>query len=1005
TGDYLRNTTALMPSDSAYTFMAVGSDEDTGLGYRKIFGSEGLVDYFGLYKQGGATNDNGWIPYAIGGQARSAPFIGDRGSMGKGTKYSAAGGANGYWNGSNFTSDSRTQHIQPQIVGFMSLNSATTDPFYTWTDGWKEDPNWSPIVDGLVFRNQFFTQTSIGADVTVELWKGRIPEFLVYNRQLSDAEMAQVNSYLAIKYGVTLGQGNGHVGVNGNNYNYVDSSGTVIWDATANATYSNDIAGIGRDSASALNQKQSQSINGDDPVIISLGTPAATNAANSNTFSANKSYLIWGNDDGEVSYGTSYSPISFSPTAGYFRMDRVWKVQETGTITNVTVQAAGEHLLVSSDPTFASGVTEIVMNGGRATVDFSDGQYFTFGATAAAPGGVAANLTAWYKAGQGIEGGGAAVADGAGVDTWYDQSLNGNDLFQSTATLQPEWLADNGKFNFNPTVTFVPNAYLGGEFPTAQWDNPDGTIYVIYNQQTVKTGWRAMIDFGLTANDTNNPQFGMSDNNRIATWMDGFDRDNTNWTPQVDETRLIGYDWQFDVGGHSYYFDGESFTGSATHKIGSSAVDIGNFVHVGGDPSAEYFPGQIAEVAIYSEQHDAAKRAQVQSYLALKYGITLDSDPTSGTTNFDYVDSNSATIWPGNSTHSAYHNDVTGIGRDDASALDQRKSQSINGDDPILIDNNGPFGANSSFLLWGNNDGAISLTAAYNGGSNNRLARVWQVAETGTVDAVKVILPRSALPTDGLRTLIVHASDPTFGTVDRTYPLTVRGGNYEVMVDFNDGDYFTFSSSSTLPEINVTPSDIDFGEVNTGSTAPAQAVTIESLGDVSLSINTISLSGTDAGQFAISSNDCGASVSAGGSCTVQMTFSPTASGSRSALLVITSDDNDEGTVNVALTGTTPGSSGGGTGTLDQYNLAVTKSASVSVATVGVPFTYTVTVLNKGTIAASNAVMTDQLPAGVTFGSANATGGGSCNESSGTVTCTWASLAGGASATVTITVTP
>ena len=326
TGDYLRNTTTLMPSSSPYTFLAVGVDEDTGTSYRKLFGSEAIVDYFGLYKQGGATGDNGWIPYAIGGQARSSPFIGDRGSMGKGTKYSADGGANGYWNGTNFTSDSRTDYAQPQIVGFNSLNSATADPFYTWTDGYKEDPNWSPIVDGLVYRNQFFTQTSIGADVTVELWKGRIPEFMAYSQSLSDSDIAKINSYLAIKYAITLGQGNGHVGKNGNNYNYVATDGTVIWDATANSTYAYNIAGIGRDDAEDLVQKQSQSIQTGFQPVIGLGPITATNAANSGSFSANKSYLLWGDNGQAATFAVSYSPTSFTPAAGYFRMNRVWKV-------------------------------------------------------------------------------------------------------------------------------------------------------------------------------------------------------------------------------------------------------------------------------------------------------------------------------------------------------------------------------------------------------------------------------------------------------------------------------------------------------------------------------------------------------------------------------------------------------------------------------------------------------------------------------------------------------
>ena len=846
-------------------------------------------------------------------------------------------------------------------------------------------------------RNLFISQDSNGDNSS----GGSTSEIVAYDRILSATELQRVNSYLAIKYGLTYLNAGGTAVPD-----YLAADGTTkIWDATANAIYNSNIAGIGRDDASALKQKQSKSVNSGFQVTIGLGAIAASNAANNNTFSANKSFLLWGDNGQAASYGASYTPSSFTPTGGYYRMNRIWKVQETGTITNVVVVADGaEHILVSSDPTFATGVTEIAFSSGSATVNFANGQFFTFGATATAPGGVAGNLTAWYKANAGAESSSTAATDGVSVDAWRDQSLNGNDAAQSTGTLKPEWLADNGKFNFNPSVTFVPDARMQAQLSAGSWNNNDGTVYVIYNQETVKTGWRNLVDFGLTASDSNNPQLGMSDNNRIATWMDGFDRDNTNWTPVINETRLIGYDWQFNVGGHSYYFDGEAFTGSATHKIGATGINIGNFANIGGDPQlSEYFPGQIAEIVFFAEQHDAAKRARVQSYLAIKYGITLDANPGSSATNFDYVHSGSTVIWAGNSTNSGYHNDVTGIGRDDASALDQRKSKSINGDDPIIIDNGAALSANRAFLVWGNNNGAVSLTAAYNGGSNNRLARVWKVQETGTMGGVQVVLPRSAVPNIGLRSLIVHSSDGAFGTVDRTYLLTVSGGNYIATVDFNNGDFFTFSSSLTVPEINVTPGTLDFGETNTGSTAPAQAVTIQNQGEVSLSLTSISLSGTDAARFAISSNNCGASLSAGASCTVQLTFAPTTSGSRSALLVITNNDSDESTVNVALSGTTPGSGGGGTpGT---YNLAVTKSASVSTATVGVPFNYTITVLNKGTIAASNVTMTDQLPAGVTFGAANATGGGTCTHSSGTVTCTWPSLAGGATATVTISVTP
>lgn len=1009
TGDYLRNTTVLMPSSSPYTFLAVGVDEDTGTGYRKIFGSEAIVDYFGLYKQGGATGDNGWVPYAIGGQARSSPFIGDRGSMGKGTKYSAEGGANGYWNGTNFTSDSRTDYAQPQIVGFNSLNSATSDPFYTWTDGYKEDPNWSPIVDGLVFRNQFFTQTSIGADITVELWKGRIPEFMAYSQSLSDSDIAKINTYLAIKYGITLGQGNGHVGKNGNNYNYVATDGAVIWNASANIGYAYNIAGIGRDDAEDLMQKQSQSIQAGFQPVIGIGAIAATNAANTGAFSTNKNYLLWGDNGQAATFATVYTPTSFTPAAGYYRMNRVWKVQETGTITNVVVQATGtDHLLVSSDPTFATGVTEIDMSSGSATVNFTDGQFFTFGAAQIAPGGVAFDLAFWYKPEAGV------TLSGDKVSSWVDQA-NGIAVTPAATNNGPTYYdAGPELMNFNPVLNFTNATRQDGLRAASGLPAiPNGvSTFSVLLPDDASNRW--FLQWGVSNFGYYN-NYGHCNANNPGVWTNshGGCVNNPTTLGPITTPSFLSVRWNSTAGTNQWQLrrNGQLHSGTTTAATlnvpADTALEIGD---VNNRTAGNEYIGNISEVIGYTSRLSDTDRQKVESYLAIKYGITYMNDANTAAT--DYLNSAGAKVWDA-TANSADAANIAGIGRDDASALQQKQSQSVNGGfQPIIglgtiatsnAANSSAFAANVSFLLWGDNNAATTLSAGYNGGSNNRVARVWKVQESGTVGAVTVVIPRSAFPTVGLRSLIVHSSDANFGTVDRTYPLVSTGGNYEVTVDFNNGDFFTFSSSSTLPEINVTPTTIDFGTVNSGSTSPAQAVTIQNQGDVTLNISSIALSGSDAARFAISSNNCGATLSAGASCTVQITFTPTTAGNRSALLVITNKDSDESTVNVALSGATPSSSGGGT--TGTYNLAVTKSASVSNATIGTPFTYTITVLNKGTIAASNVVMTDQLPAGVTFGSANATGGGNCTHNSGTVTCTWASLSGGASATVTISVTP
>ena len=82
------------------------------------------------------------------------------------------------------------------------------------------------------------------------------------------------------------------------------------------------------------------------------------------------------------------------------------------------------------------------------------------------------------------------------------------------------------------------------------------------------------------------------------------------------------------------------------------------------------------------------------------------------------------------------------------------------------------------------------------------------------------------------------------------------------------------------------------------------------------------------------------------------------------------------------------------------DLSIAKSPHLVLRTVSSNLTYTLTVTNNGPDAASSVTVTDTLPGAVTFVSASA----GCSESGGTVTCTAASLANGASVSFTITVT-
>ena len=90
----------------------------------------------------------------------------------------------------------------------------------------------------------------------------------------------------------------------------------------------------------------------------------------------------------------------------------------------------------------------------------------------------------------------------------------------------------------------------------------------------------------------------------------------------------------------------------------------------------------------------------------------------------------------------------------------------------------------------------------------------------------------------------------------------------------------------------------------------------------------------------------------------------------------------------------------GAGTAD---LAITKIDTPDPVTVGQPLTYSITVSNLGPQAASNVVVTDTLPAGVTLVSAASTVGG-CSGTA-PVTCTIGSMGSATTVTIAIVVTP
>jgi len=238
-------------------------------------------------------------------------------------------------------------------------------------------------------------------DPTYGNLNGRVAEIISYASRVPDADRIKIETYLAIKYGITLG-------INGTSKNYVDTGGNIIWNVTNNTGFNYNIAGIGSNADSDLDQKQSKSINDTNEVTIGLGVIATTNGANINQFKKDRDFLVWGSDNGSYTEGGSNTTtIGNGLTTSTTRINKKWKIVETkndvsGDVGNVFVgipaaafsafpKLANEEyaLIVSDNANFANtDIIDIIplksdRNGNLQTwYDFDGTKYFTFGKAA-----------------------------------------------------------------------------------------------------------------------------------------------------------------------------------------------------------------------------------------------------------------------------------------------------------------------------------------------------------------------------------------------------------------------------------------------------------------------------------------------------------------------------------------------------------------------------------------------------------------------------------------------
>jgi hypothetical protein len=221
------------------------------------------------------------------------------------------------------------------------------------------------------------------------------------------------------------------------------------------------------------------------------------------------------------------------------------------------------------------------------------------------------------------------------------------------------------------------------------------------------------------------------------------------------------------------------------------------------------------------------------------------------------------------------------------------------------------------------------------------------------------------------------------GTGSSPFPTTTGAYSTTCAASCSGGmDAFVAGISGLqLPVATVSPASLTFGSTGVHNTSTGQDVTLSNSGDATL---TFTVPFTVTGDFAQAGTSCTGSLAPQDSCTVTVTFTPTASGTRNGNLSIS--DNAAGTPHtVSLTGTgMPAPIASLSPSIVQFPGQVINTISLS--------SQTVTLANSGT---ADLTITNVATTGP-FGQTN--------------TClvppaTSATLAAGASCTIDVTCTP
>ena len=195
-----------------------------------------------------------------------------------------------------------------------------------------------------------------------------------------------------------------------------------------------------------------------------------------------------------------------------------------------------------------------------------------------------------------------------------------------------------------------------------------------------------------------------------------------------------------------------------------------------------------------------------------------------------------------------------------------------------------------------------------NSNEANQAQNAWAAVGVGTLPVVVVNASTSGTVTGGGSkewgaTMTVTAT-PDTGYIFENW---TEGGNvvstsssYSFTVD---GDRTLVANFTSVPVISVSPTSYDFGSYYVGNPSPYKRFTVTNTGMSALTIQSVSITGTNALDFSYIDMCTGDILSPSENCLISVQFLPLSEGTKNAVLSIQSDDPVTPVLDAPLSGT------------------------------------------------------------------------------------------------------